>query len=110
MADIVPLVPSFGGITDYPRQTQQPATPGQDNGIYITLHPEHLETILSMIMGWFAGRDEIDLVDHGVSDKAGLGFIILEWLECEIDTLFLAILRDEEMIADYTIYIHELEG
>jgi hypothetical protein len=107
MTDIVPY--PFSEIAEYPRQTQLPATPGQDNGIYITLHPEHRETVLQMIMGWFAGREEIDLVDTGISDKAGLGFIILEWLECEIDTLFLAILRDEEMIADYTTYIHELE-
>jgi hypothetical protein len=107
MTDIVPY--TFGGITDYPRQTQQPATPGQDNGVYITLRPEYRETVLHMIMGWFAGRDEIDLVDTGISDKVGLGYIILEWEECEIDQLFLAILRDEEMIADYTAYIHDLE-
>jgi hypothetical protein len=103
------LVPySFSGITTYP-QTRQPATPGQVNGIYITLHPEHRETTLQKIMGWFAGRDEIDLVDTGISDKVGLGYIILEWDECEIDHLFLAILRDEETIADYTTYIHDLE-
>jgi hypothetical protein len=60
-------------------------------------------------MSWFAGRDEIDLVDTGLSDKVGLGYLILEWDECEIDTLFLAILRDEEIVADYTTYIHDLE-
>ena len=49
------------------------------------------------------------LVDTGLSDKVGLGYILLEWMECEIDQLFLAFLRDEESIADYTTYIHELE-
>jgi len=65
--------------------------------------------ILSKISGWFAGRPEIDLVDTGTSDKAGLGDIILEWMEHEIDQLFLAILRDEEIVADYTVYIRDLE-
>lgn len=108
MTDIVPY--GMGGITTYPQQTKQPATPGQNNGVYITLRPEHRETVLQMIMGWFTGRDEIDLVETGMSDKMGLGYIILEWLECEIDTLFLAILRDEAMIADYTSYTHDLEN
>jgi hypothetical protein len=108
MTDIIPYT-SFQGITTYPQQTQQPATPGQNNGVYITLRPEHRETVLQMIMGWFTGRSEIDLVDTGMSDKVGLGYIILEWLECATDTLFLAILRDEEMIADYTIYTRDLE-
>jgi hypothetical protein len=103
------LVPySFDNVTEYPR-TQQPATPGQNQGVYITLHPEHQETILAKIMGWFAGRAEIDLVDTGISDKVGLGYIILEWIECEIDQLFLAILRDEEIVADYTAYTRDLE-
>lgn len=103
------LVPyTFGGVTEYP-QTQQPETLGQVNGVYITLHPEHREGILNKIVGWFAGRDEIDLVDTGISDKMGLGYIILEWDECAIDTLFLAILRDEEIVADYTTYIRDLE-
>ena len=65
--------------------------------------------ILSKISGWFAGRPEIDLVDIGTSDKTGLGYIILEWMEHEIDQLFLAILRDEEIVADYTVYIRDLE-
>ena len=103
------LVPySFEGVTNYP-QTQQPATPGQTQGVYITLHPEHRETILEKVMGWFAGREEIDLVDTGISDKVGLGYIILEWIECETDQLFLAILRDEEIVADYTTYTRDLE-
>ena len=103
------LVPySFNEVIEYPR-TQQPATPGQIQGVYITLDPEHREAILDKIMGWFAGRDEIDLVDTGISDKMGLGYIILEWDECEIDQLFLAILRDEEIVADYTTYSHDLE-
>ncbi|HLZ64438.1 MAG TPA: hypothetical protein VKR06_46515 [Ktedonosporobacter sp.] len=105
--NIVPY--SFRGIREYPRTQQQPETPGQNNGVYIMVHPDHLGSTLEMITGWFAGRDEIDLVCSGISDKRGLGYIIMEWIECEIDQLFLAILRDEELVADYTTYTHELE-
>jgi hypothetical protein len=107
MTDIIPYT-SFQGITTIP-QTQQPATPGQNNGVYITLKPEYRELTLQKIMGWFAGRDDIDLVDTGISDKVGLAYIILEWDECAIDQLFIAILRDEETIADFTIYTRDLE-
>ena len=77
--------------------------------MYITLRPEHREIVLQMVMGWFTGRNEIDLVDTGLSDKMGFGYIILEWIECETENLFLAILRDEDMIADYTTYTRDLE-
>lgn len=106
MTNIVPY--SFSGVTEYPRQ-QFFVTPGQSHGVHITLHPEHREMILDKIVGWFRGREEIDLVCTGISDKVGLGYIILEWIECEVDQLFLAILRDEEVVADYTTYIRDLE-
>ncbi len=94
----------FNGITEYPRFQQLPASPGQAQGCYITLHPDAVDAIAEKIAGWFAGRPEITIVDVGVSDKAGLGFLLIEWLECVIDPLFLAILRDEELVGDYTVY------
>jgi hypothetical protein len=33
----------------------------------------------------------------------------MEWIECEIDPLFLAILRDEETVGDYTVYGRTME-
>lgn len=103
------LIPySFSRAPEYP-YTQQLETPGQTQGVYISLHPDHYELILAKIIGWFAGRPEIDLVDTGVSDKFELGYIILEWIEHAIDQLFLAILRDEEIVADYIVYIRDLE-
>ena len=109
MAEMGLIPHSFSSIAEYPHTAQQPVIPGQAQGVYIALHPDHLEGILSKIIGWFAGREEIDLVDTGVSDKLGLGYIILEWIEHAIDQLFLAILRDEELVADYTVYIRDLE-
>ena len=102
------LIPYSFSIAEYPH-TQQPVILGQVQGVFIALHPDHRALILSKISGWFAGRPEIDLVDTGTSDKAGVGYIILEWMEHEIDQLFLAILRDEEIVADYTVYIRDLE-
>jgi hypothetical protein len=105
MTNIVP----FAGVTQYPH-AQTPATPGMAQGVYITLHPDALETISQRIAGWFAGWEEIRVVDKGVSDKVGLGFMIIEWMECEIDRLFLVMLRDEEAVGDYTVYGRVLEG
>src|SRR5438876_5729603 len=81
-AELVPY--SFNGITQYPRsQASLPAIAGQAQGVYITLSPFVLDDISEKIAGWFAGREEIDIVDVGVSDKQGLGFLMIEWLECE---------------------------
>jgi hypothetical protein len=44
-----------------------------------------------------------------VSDKLGLGFIILEWVGCKIDQLFLDILWEDSIIIDYTTYTREEE-
>jgi hypothetical protein len=104
------LIPySFSKIVEYP-YTQQPETPGQTQGVYISFHPEDYKLILAKIIGWFSGRPEIDLIDTGVSNKFGLGHIILEWIEHAIDQLFLlAILWDEVVVADYTVNIRVLE-
>ena len=99
---------TFNGITEYPRSQQIPALPGQAQGVYITLASTDFQFILNKIIGWFRNRDEVELVDHGVSDKVGCGYIILEWTECEVDQLFCDILRDEEIVADYTVYTRDL--
>ena len=83
---------------------QQTAIPGTTQGVHITIQPEQFEWILEKISGWFSDRDEIILVDAGLSDKQELGQIILEWDGFEIDPLFLAILRDEEIIIDFCVY------
>lgn len=87
MTDIMPY--SFDRVTDYPQSQRAVAVPGQALGVYITLHPDVLDTISEKIVGWFHGREEVEVVDMGVSDKQGFGFLIIEWIECEIDPLFL---------------------
>lgn len=102
------LVPySFTGpVTTLP-QSQGGELPGQVQGVYITLATDY-QFILNKIIGWFRDRDEVTLIDHGISDKQGLGYIILEWEEYEVDRLFCDILRDEEIVADYTVYTRDL--
>lgn len=73
-------------------------------GVHFTMSTEVYEMLLAKIEGWFAGRADVSLVDHGTTAKSGLGFIIMEWIGVEIDALFLAILRDEELIEDVTVY------
>lgn len=113
MTDIVlsDAAPSFSGMSEYTQPTA-PALihPGLAQGIYITIHPDAVDAAAAKFERWFAGRDEVQIVDVGTSDKVGLGFIILEWIECEIDQLFVAILNDEESVADYTLYGRVLEG
>jgi hypothetical protein len=103
------LVPySFDTLTEYPHA---PATvyTGQVQGVYITLHPEAMEAIAEKMERWFAGREEVEIVDVGTSDKQGFGFILIEWLGYDIDPLFLAILRDEGVVGDYTVYGRALD-
>ena len=73
-------------------------------GVMFIVEPNQLEWIINKIEGWFDERDEIILIDYGISDKQGTGVVILEWEYVEIDPLFLAILRDEELVIDYAVY------
>lgn len=82
---------------------------GRYRGVHIIMDADNLEMLTEKIESWFNGRDEIILVDAGCSEKQEVGFIILEWEECEIDPLFLAILRDEDIVHDYSLYIRDME-
>ena len=87
---------------------QQPLAPGEIQGVFFTISPDmpH-EQLLAKVEGWFEGRDEVVIADYGVTDKLELGYILIEWIGYEIDELFLAILRDEDLIEDYTVYTRE---
>jgi len=88
--------------------TQQSLAPGEIQGVYFTISPNMpYEQLLDKIEGWFEGRSEVVIVDYGTADKSGLGYIMIEWLGYEVDDLFVAILRDEELIEDYTVYTRE---
>jgi hypothetical protein len=88
--------------------TQQPLAPGEIQGVFFTISPDMpYEQLLAKIESWFDGRSEVIIVDFGTSDKLDLGYIMIEWLGYEVDDLFIAILRDEDLIEDYTVYTRE---
>lgn len=102
------LVPYSFDTAALPRSPQGTPLPGQVQGVYIALASSDFQFILNKMIGWFRDRDEVELVDYGTTDKAQNGYIILEWLESAVDQLFCDILRDEEIVADYTVYTRDL--
>lgn len=78
---------------------------GQHQGIHFTFAADRLDWMLSKIRAWFEDCDEVILVGYGETQKDGLGFIILEWEECEINPLFIKLLQHEELIEDMSIYL-----
>lgn len=99
------------GIVPYTFQTQMvpfAQTPALDAGVYQCIHftmsADLVEWMVARIGLWFAERPEVVLVDYGTSDKQGIGYLIMEWQECQADSLFIAILEHEEIIDDYSVY------
>jgi hypothetical protein len=84
--------------------------PGLAVGVHILVHPEATEAVADRFERWFARRGEVNVVDVGNLEKSKVGFIILEWLECDVDQLFLDILDNEEAVVDYSLYGRNLEG
>ena len=95
---------SFQGIAVLPLPEGVTRQPGVYQGVHFTVEASQIDWILEKIERWFDTRDEIILVDAGVTEKAGDGFITLEWDGCQIDPLFLAILRDEPFVQDFAVY------
>jgi len=109
MAVEMGVIPYSFNTPVLPAPTQVQETPGQYQAIHFTtVSPDVLDLILSHIERWFEDRDEVILVDHGVSGS-GLGFIVMEWEECTIDPLFISILKHDDMIDDYSIYTRDME-
>ena len=105
------LVPSsFRGTLVLPeRELPTRIEPGTLQGVHFTVPAQQRADILAKIARWFDDRDEVILVATGVSSKQELGYIILEWDGCEVDPLFLAILRDEEAVDDFSVYTRSEE-
>lgn len=104
------LIPHSFNAAVLPQEAAQELLEGDYQGVHFTVQPEQYEWVFEKIQSWFQDRDEIILVDSGPTGKAELMFVILEWEGCQIDELFLAILRDEEFIEDYTVYTRSEEA
>jgi len=98
----------FAGTNQF-THGQTPALPGMAQGVYITILPSAVDELVEQYSQWFAPYPEIRIVDHGTSDKQHLGFILCEWIACEIDRLFLTWLDQDERVGDYTVYGRDLE-
>ncbi len=104
------MIPYSFNTPVLPAPQQVQAIPGQYQGIHFsTVNPDVLDLILSHIERWFEDRDEVILVDNGTT-ASGLGFIVMEWEECTIDTLFISILKHDEMIDDFSVYTRDMEA
>lgn len=79
------------------------------NGVHFCFDPDDLTFLVGKIQAWFAGRDEIIYVNDGDCEKQDLSFIVMEWENCEVDPLFLAILRDEQRIDSFSVYFRAAE-
>jgi len=79
--------------------------PGEYAGIHIFIDAHNLQRVLSLFESWFGHRDEIILCASGLSEKTGLGYVVLEWEHCQPDELFLTILTTEATFVDYCRYI-----
>ena len=89
---------------------QRESLPGRCQVIHFTLvDAQSFSTLLGKVRRWFADRDEVVLVDHGTTGS-GLGFVVMEWEEYAIDPLFIAFLRDEEFVDDFSIYTRDWES
>ncbi|SRR6266487_2679143 len=102
------MVPYTFGNGVLPQSSGEALPAGTYQGVHFTLEGP-IGPLLEKIEAWFEDRDEVILVAHGVTVR-GLGYIIMEWEECEIDPLFLAILDHEDIIDDYSVYNRDEEG
>ncbi len=86
-------------------QKEEPHVPLNPNiiqGIFIVSRIEL--NIVHKIKHSFANRPDVILVDTGTTDKKHYQFVQLEWTRCTIDGLLLAILDEEPLVEDYTVY------
>ena len=97
------LVPYTLKSAELPESTGADLPEGTYQAVHFTFPVAELGAFLANVERWFVNRDEVILVGHGTTAQ-GVGFIVLEWEECEIDPLFLSVLELDEDIEDYSTY------
>jgi len=93
---------------ELPASPLEAIAPGQFQVVHFIVPGNWLDMFVRRINVWFQDRDEIIFVASGQS-AMGLGFIVLEWEECQVDRLFLKILEQDELVSDFYVYIREGE-
>ena len=85
-------------------------TPGESQQVQFTCDPDHVSWITERLYQLFEGRDEVILVGSGLTEKLGLGFIMLQFDGCQMDPTFRRILETEQFIIDFSVdVLHEEE-
>lgn len=84
--------------------------PGQIHGVYIIVRPDRLNRVSEGFAWHFRRSKDARIVSADILDKAGIGLIVIEWIEYEVDPLFLMTLEEEEdKYIDYKLYQRKLE-
>lgn len=97
------------GASDFPASATRPLRAGLYQGVHLECLEENLEQLREFFETIFAERNEIILVNWGATVKQGHGYIILEWEECEVDQMFIDMLRTQEVFLDFSLYIRDEE-
>ena len=93
-----------------PQTTQLvPLGQGEFTVVHIQIEATAIERFVASIVLWFDERDEVIFVDQGISSKLEQCYIVLEWEECQPDSLFLRILETTDFIVDFSIYVRSEE-
>lgn len=77
--------------------------PGQYQGVHIIMADADREWVLGRIEEWVEDRDDVILVGQGTTAR-GEGFLLLEWDGRAIDPLFMAVLRHDDTVEDFSVY------
>ena len=92
-------------IPEYPRSySGTPLEEGHVQGVLITMERDAMDEYIPEFQGWFAERDEVEVIDFGTTDKQEVGCIMIEWYGYQIDPLFLTILAQREAVIDFVVY------
>lgn len=102
------LIPYSFSSDVLPEEETVPLGAGQYHVLHFFVEAARLEWFLSRIELWFEDDEEVILVASGISAE-GEGFIVMEWEECEINSLFLKILEHEDAVADICTYVRAEE-
>lgn len=88
----------------------QKKDPGQVHGIYIVVRPDVFNRMVDGFAWTFQGSKVARLISANILDKAGIGLIVIEWIEYEVNPLFLIMLEEEsDKFIDYKLYQRKLD-
>lgn len=105
---MIPYSPGEMPITLPPAQLI-PLARGEFAAVHIQVETPALEQFIATIEAWFDRREEVIFVSEGTSNKQDLGYVVLEWEECQPDPLFIRILETTDFIVDYSVYVRSEE-